>query len=46
MKYRKPEVTRTVDATQMIQHTELGKSVPMVAEGKTFGTPAAYEADE
>jgi hypothetical protein len=46
MKYSKPEVTLVADATQAIQGSLLGKHHPTQVEAKTFGTPAAYEADE
>lgn len=46
MKYSKPEVTLVARATQAVQGSQMGKLHPTQVEEKTFGTPAAYEADE
>ncbi len=46
MKYNKPEVEVLSDATKAIQGSQMGKLHPTQVEDKTFGTAAAYEADE
>jgi len=46
MKYTKPEVVVLADAVQAIRGSQMGKLHPTQVEDKTFGTPAAYEADE
>lgn len=46
MKYSKPEVVVLADAVNAIQGSEMGKRFPTQVEQQTYGTPAAYEADE